>query len=265
MPWAVNNGVRIHWEEDGSGDPLLMVMGLSLSLAMWGELRPFLARHFRTILFDNRCVGNSDAPLPPFPLVAMARDAIAVMDAAGVRVADVIGISMGGMIAQELALHYPERVNRLTLGCTHCGGFKSVRAKWEVLSALGSPFVRPETKLHQMVPFLYHPDTPRHRIEQDMDMIRSHAPSPRAFIQQLTAIVGWHSWRRLPRIKAQTLVIHGENDLLIPPENATILVKRIPNARLVMLPRAGHMFPTDQPELTRAALINFLGDYAKAG
>jgi pimeloyl-ACP methyl ester carboxylesterase len=258
MPWADNSGVRIYWEEEGSGEPLLMIMGLSFSLAMWGELRPFLARHFRTLLFDNRCVGLSDAPRPPFPLAAMARDAVAVLDAAGVRKASVVGFSMGGMIAQELALLCPERLDRLVLACTHCGGLKSVRADWRVLHVLASPFIAPELKLNRLVPFIYHPQTPRERIERDLKVIRSHQPTFRGLMQQLTAIVSWHAWSRLPRIKAETLVIHGEDDLLVPPGNARILADRIPGARLTLLPRASHVFPTDQPELTRSALFDFL-------
>jgi pimeloyl-ACP methyl ester carboxylesterase len=187
------------------------------------------------------------------------------MDAAEVRTADIIGVSMGGMIAQELAIGNPGRVNRLTLGCTHCGGLKAVRAEWEILLSLASPFIQPEVKLRRMVPFLYHPDTPREMIQQDIEIIRRHPPKPRAFVQQLSAIVAWHSWNRLPQIKAETLIIHGEKDRLIPPANALILAERIPNARVIILPHAGHMFATDQPELTRKALLDFLAGYAKAG
>jgi pimeloyl-ACP methyl ester carboxylesterase len=258
MPWTSSNGVRIYWEEEGSGHPLLMIMGLSFSLAMWGELRPFLAQNFRTILFDNRCVGSSDSPLPPFSLATMAQDAIAVMDAAGVSSAHVLGVSMGGMIAQELALMAPDRVDRLTLGCTHCGGLQAVRAEWSVLYALASPLMLPETKLRRIVPYIYDRHTPLGLIEQDLAIVRRHAPTMRGFLQQLAAIVGWHSWTRLPQIKADTLVIHGENDLLIPVQNARILAERIPNSRLAILPQASHIFPTDQPDLTRNVLCGFL-------
>lgn len=258
MPWATSTGVRIYWEEEGTGDPLLMIMGLSFSLAMWGELRPFLSRHFRTILFDNRCVGKSDAPLRPFTIAAMSEDAVSVMEAAGVRSADVVGISMGGMIAQELTLRFPQRVTRLVLGCTHAGGPRAVRADPRVLSALASPLMSRETKLAAMVPFLYHRNTPADRIAGDLKLIRDNAPHARGYLQQLAAIVLWSSWRRLPRISVPTLVIHGDSDLLVPPENAAILSARIPGARLSILPEAGHVFPTDQPELTHKELLGFL-------
>src|SRR5438270_12806140 len=107
MPYALNKGARIWWEEEGEGEPLLMILGLSFSLKMWRELRTIMARYFRVILLDNRGVGKSDVPLRPWSMRTMARDAAAVLDAAGVEAAHVLGISMGGMIAQELALMYP--------------------------------------------------------------------------------------------------------------------------------------------------------------
>jgi pimeloyl-ACP methyl ester carboxylesterase len=257
MPWARNGRVRIYWEEEGSGDPLLMIMGLSFSLAMWGELRPFLARHFRTILFDNRCVGKSDTPLAPFRIGTMAADAVAVMDAAGIPVATVLGISMGGMISQELTLRHPERVTRLVLGCTHAGGPRAIRAHPAVLRVLASPMVS-EAKLAAMVPIIYHPDTPAERIAFDLQLVRENAPKLRGYLQQLTAIAVWSSASRLGNIRVPALVIHGDSDLLVPTENARILAQGIPGAKLVIVPRAGHMFPTDQPELTRLELMKFL-------
>src|SRR5215472_8215052 len=132
MPYAISRGARIWWEEEGEGEPLLMIMGLSFSLAMWRDLRAIMARHFRAIVFDNRGVGRSDVPLRPWSMGTMARDAAAVLDAAGVDKAHVIGVSMGGMIAQELTLRYPSRVRKLILACTQCGGARAVRPDFEV-------------------------------------------------------------------------------------------------------------------------------------
>jgi pimeloyl-ACP methyl ester carboxylesterase len=257
MPWASNGRVRIYWEEEGSGDPLLMIMGLSFSLAMWGELRPFLARHFRVILFDNRCVGKSDTPLAPFRIATMATDASAVLDAAGISGVKVLGISMGGMIAQELTLRYPERVTKLVLGCTHAGGPRAVRAAPAVLRVLASPMVS-EAKLAAMTPIIYHPGTPAERISADLRLVRENAPNLRGYLQQLTAIAVWSSASRLANIRVPTLILHGDSDRLVPTENAHILAKGIRGAKLVILPKAGHMFYTDQPELTRLELLNFL-------
>src|SRR5271155_5414484 len=121
MPFAENEGVKIYWEELGEGAPLLLIMGLGWASYLWHRTRPVVAQRYRTITLDNRGVGRSDAPAGPYPIPVMASDAAAVLDAAGVDRAHVYGISMGGMIAQEFALQYPNRVRSLILGCTAAG------------------------------------------------------------------------------------------------------------------------------------------------
>ena len=258
MPYAYSKRLRIYWEEEGEGEPLLMIMGLSLSLPMWGSLRHCLARRFRVVVFDNRGVGQSGRTLRLFSIAAMARDAVEVLDAAGIPAAHVLGFSMGGMVAQEVALSHPERVRKLILGCTHCGGFKAARAKPAVLGRLMSPLLSGEARLAAMVPYIYDADTPRDRIDADLKVIRANGPAATGYFLQLTAIVTWHSCDRLPRIAAPTLILHGERDLLVPPENGRILAERIPGAKLVLIPRAGHMLPTDQPAATCHELQDFL-------
>jgi len=259
VPYAINGRVRIYWEEEGQGDPLLMIMGLGFSLAMWRELRACMAQHFRTIVYDNRGVGRSDVLLWPYSIATMARDAVSVLNAAGAPSAHVLGFSMGGMIAQELALSSPNRVRGLVLGCTSCGGRRSVHAEPEVRRALfPRPFAPREKIIAGLLPFIYDDQTARDRIEQDLQILRRN-PTPRfGFLEQLLAILSWQSYDRLPRITAPTLVIHGANDRLIPPANARILAERIPGAKLVVLPCASHIFPTDQPERSRQELLNFL-------
>ena len=135
MPFTNSNGCRIYWEESGAGYPLL-IMGLGYSHEMWHRTRPAMTEHYRTIVFDNRGVGKSDLPAGPYPLAQMAHDVAAVLDAAGVEQAHVYGISMGGMIAQELALNHPERVRSLILGCTACGGVNAVPTAAPVMQTL---------------------------------------------------------------------------------------------------------------------------------
>src|SRR5580658_10137848 len=136
MPYATSSGIRIFWEEAGAGEPLLLIMGLGYSHEMWHRTLPVVSAHYRTILFDNRGVGKSDVPQGAYSVAQMAADAAAVLDAAGIARAHVFGISMGGMIAQEFALNYPERVNRLVLGCTACGGPHSIPAAQKVRDVL---------------------------------------------------------------------------------------------------------------------------------
>jgi 3-oxoadipate enol-lactonase len=134
-----------------------------------------------------------------------------------------------------------------------------VRAAPEVRRALLPRFFVPrEKRIAAVLPFIYDEHTPRNQVEADVQLLRRNATPVWGFIAQLLAIISWQSYDRLPQITAPTLVIHGENDLLVPPGNAKILADRIPNAKLVILPHASHIFPTDQPERTREELLAFL-------
>jgi len=236
-----------------------MIMGLGFTLAMWRDLRPLMSQRFRTIVFDNRGVGKSDILLRPFSISMMMRDAACVLDAAGVSSTHVIGFSMGGMIAQELALSFPDRVRKLVLGCTMCGGRHAVNPDLKVRATLARlMFMSRQRGMAALLPFLYDEHTPRARIEQDLEVLRRNATLRLGVVEQLLAILSWRSYDRLPQIKSPTLVIHGANDQLVPPENARILADRIPDAKLVILANASHIFPSDQPELAHRELLNFL-------
>ena len=258
MPYALNRGVKIYWEEQGSGDPILRIMGLSFTLDMWHRTVPLIARTHRAIVFDNRGVGRSDVPRRPYSIRAMAEDARAVLDAAGVERAHVIGASMGGMIAQELALRHPSRLRSLILACTYCGGLRAKfpearrfrhQARW--------PGQNAQERILAFNPLLYDEGTPSERIEEDNAIrVRWH-PTARGYLNQLWAILRWSSYRRLPRLSVPTLIVHGESDLILPPENAKILARRIPHARTRMIPNAGHIFTTDQPEISHRMLLEF--------
>lgn len=259
MAYVDSHGARIYWEEQGEGDPLLLIMGLGYSSAMWYRTLPELSRHHRTILFDNRGVGRSSAPHGPYSISSMASDAASVLDAAGVESARVYGISMGGMIAQELALQHPGRVRSLILASTSCGGLESVPASLEVISALyARAAMTPEDAFWLMAPFVYDPSTPRARMEEDLAVrIRTYPPA-QSYMAQLQGILAWHSHSRLKEIKAPTLVIHGENDRLVPPENGAILARTIEGAKLVSVPNASHILLTDQPAICNEAVLSFL-------
>jgi 3-oxoadipate enol-lactonase len=259
MPFAHSDGTRVYWEESGRGEPILLIMGLGYAHQMWFRTRPVLESKYRVILFDNRGVGKSDVPAGPYPIAQMAADAAAIMDAAGIQKARVFGISMGGMIAQEFAIRYPDRVERLVLGCTACGGQNAVPAAQKVLQVLmARATMTPEEGAEAMVPFIYDASTPRERIEEDLAVRLSVYPTAQGYIGQIQGIMAWSCFDRLGAIHAPTLVIHGETDQLVPPENAKIIADRIPGAELVMLPHASHIFTTDQPELSHGAILRFL-------
>ena len=261
MAFVENQGARIYWDEHGQGDPILLIMGLGVTSHMWHRTRPLLAKQFRTLAFDNRGVGQSDVPPGSYSIPLMASDAAAVLDAAQVESAHIFGVSMGGMIAQELALQNARRVRSLILGCTSPGGPTAVRAEKEaaqMLMARGN--MTTEEALEAPVPFIYDRATPREWIDEDIAIRRRWFPRSEAYMAQLQGILAWESYSRIPAISVPTLVIHGESDRLIPPGNGKLIAERIPGAKLVMIPHASHLFATDQPEATYSALLNFLSE-----
>lgn len=259
MVYVENQGARIYWDQQGEGAPILLIMGLGYPSSMWHRTRPLLAERFRTIALDNRGSGNSDVPPGPYSIVLMASDAAAVLDAAKVESAHVFGVSMGGMIAQEFALQYPKRVCSLILGCTAAGGPTAVRAEQDAIQMLMSrDKISPELALQAPVPFIYDSATPRERIDEDLAVRRPWLPRPEGYTAQLQGILAWQGYDRLPAIHAPTLVIHGESDRLVPPENAKLIAERIRGAKLAMIPHASHLFLTDQADIAHRVLLQFL-------
>ena len=263
MAFANNAGVSLYWEDGGEGDPLLLIMGLGYGLEMWHRSRPLLERRFRVIAFDNRGVGRSDVTEPGFTIRDMAKDAEAVLDAAEVECAHVFGVSMGGVIAQELALSSPDRVRSLVLGCTSCGGPGAVPADPEVVQALvARAQMSVEEGVRVMIPFVYDANTSQDLIDQDLELRMRTYPSEKGYVGQLQAVIGYETWDRLDAISVPTLVIHGRSDRLIPHVNGEVLAAAIPGARLVSLENASHIFSTDQPDATSDALLSFFDEVA---
>jgi 3-oxoadipate enol-lactonase len=258
MSFVENQGAKIYWDEQGSGEPLLLIMGLSYPSYMWHRSRPILAKLFRTIALDNRGVGQSDAPPGVYSIELMASDSAAILDTAGIESAHVFGVSMGGMIAQEFALQYPNRVRSLILGCTAAGGPHAVQAEPEALQALLRRDVTPEQAKETIIPFIYDPATPRERIDEDMAIRMKWYPTPQGYMGQLQGIFGWEAYSRISQITAPTLVIHGETDRLVPVANGRLIADKIRGAKLVLIPNASHIFETDQPAAAQNATLEFL-------
>ena len=258
MPFTENEGTKIYWDEAGEGAPVLMIMGLGWASNMWHRTRPVLSSRYRTIAFDNRGAGRSAVPPGPYSIAAMASDAAAVLDAAGIDSAHLVGASMGGMIAQEFALQYPKRVRSLVLACTAPGGPEAQHAEPEVLEVLFRTGLPPDQRARAMVPFLYDSATPRERIEEDLAVLSELYPIPEGFVAQLQAILAWEALSRLPQITAPTFVIHGVNDLLVPPGNSDLIASRIASAQLHKLAASGHIFMTDHPVEAHQAILGFL-------
>ena len=261
MPFAQNDETKIYYQTQGAGEPLLLIAGLGAPHRAWRRIAPLLAEKFRVITFDNRGTGATEFPADElFTIPLMVRDAKAVLDAENIASAHILGMSMGGMIAQEFALTFPEKTRSLILTVTACGGANSVPAKPEVYFTLqGGNSNTPEEAFWAMSPFIYDKSTPREKLEEDINSREGQFTPPANFMRQMQAIFIWQgSFDRLSKIKVPTLILHGENDQLIPCANAKILADAIPDSKLVELENSSHIFTTDQTEKSAEAILDFL-------
>jgi 3-oxoadipate enol-lactonase len=255
------DGASIAWSSDGdeSNPPVLLVMGLAYPAAMWWRLIPALSERYRVLRVDNRGAGlTGDVPGGPYTVETMAGDCLAVLDEAGVDRAQVVGISMGGLIAQEIALTSPERVRSLCLVATHPG---TAHAVWdaEALAMLGNRGEMTVQEAAEMsLPFNYATGTPRERIEEDWAVRFPLAATPTGYMNQLAGASAWSGLERLASLDLPTLVLHGEVDRLVPADNGRKLADAIPGAELVLVPDANHILMTDQPEQVEKALLDWL-------
>ncbi len=259
-------GVRIAWERHGAGSPLLLIHGLGYARWGWEPVLPELAEHFDVILFDNRGIGESDAPAGPYTVAEMADDAVRVLDEAGVERAHVVGTSLGGMIGQELALSHPERVDRLVLACTTPGGPKAhpmPRATVALMAEAAT--LEPAVALRRFVENALSPTTVATRPEI-VDRILVHrlatAQHPAAWAAQAAAGMGFDAHDRLGALAAPTLVQHGGDDVVVDPANGDLLVRLIPDARLLVFPGTGHLFFWEEPSRFVASVTSFLEEAA---
>jgi 3-oxoadipate enol-lactonase len=262
VPVTTNDDVTLWFAAQGDGDPpLLLIQGLGYTADLWFRVLPGLSEPRRTIRFDNRGVGRSNVPPTPWTIAEMADDAISVLDAAGVERAHVFGVSMGGLIAQELAWRHPNRVDSLVLGCTHPGGGDAVRMDPAAATMLMDRTSRSAREaIEASVPFLYSGMTSRDDIDGDVAARVRYVLRASAYWGQLDAMRQHRGMlSRLPEITARTLVIHGTADKLVQPGNAELIAAAIPDAELAWIEAAGHLFWTDQPALTVSLVNGFLG------
>lgn len=262
VPYAERDGARLAWESEGTGDPVLLVMGLGYPGAMWYRLLPYLTDRYRSVWFDNRGVGATGTTPGPYTIEQMADDAAAVLDAAQVARAHVVGASLGGFIAQELVLRHPERVRSLVLACTHCNGREAIAPAPEALDLLTKrSSMTPREAAEVAVPFVYAADTARERIDEDIAVRMRQPTDPEGYARQLEAALAHAgTYDRLPTIAVPTLVVHGTDDRLVNPANAPVLAARIPGARLVLVQGASHLLFTDRTDEVGTALRAFLDE-----
>jgi pimeloyl-ACP methyl ester carboxylesterase len=229
---------------------------------MWGEeFLTLLSRYFQVIYFDNRGTGRSDKPDTLYTIPIMADDAVGLLRHLGIRQAHVFGVSMGGMIAQELALRHPQMVRRLVLGCTSCGGPQAFLASLEVLAKLIHP---PEMPLEEAVrrqwTVMFSPQFLETQ-QGFLDMLTQHAlfhpAPPHTSLRHLMALQRFNTYGRLGMITTPTLIMTGADDVIVPPANSVLLATRIHGASLEMLKNTGHGFFWEVPGDVAALLYKF--------
>lgn len=274
MSTAHVNGIDVYYEEQGSGDPLLLIMGLAADSLAWMFQLPDFSKHFRTIVFDNRGVGRSSKPAGPYSIAAMAEDAAGVLDALDIRRAHVVGVSMGGMIAQELVLRHPERVRGLVLACTYAKPDAAIERQLE--SSLGVfggsrdadgkinvdlSKIDPMMFFQHLLPTVFNAQfimTELPKLMQVFSGALQYGFSMDAIMSQVVATQGHDTIDRLSQIKAPTLVLTGDSDLLIPCACSDVLASKIPGARLQKISGGSHGFNFETPDVFNKAVLDFL-------
>ena len=251
--------VRIAWERHGEGDPLLLLHGLGYARWGWEPVAQRLAETHEVVLFDNRGIGESDAPAGPYAVTELAGDAVGVLDAAGLERSHVLGTSLGGMVALQLALEHGERVDKLVLACTTPGGDAAAPMPEQTVRLMSeAPALAPEVALRRFVENAFGPRLDAVLVDRIMEHRLATAQSQDAWAAQAAAGAGFDVWDRVGEIRAPTLVLTGDADNVVDPRNSRHLAERIPDARLEVFEDAGHLFFWEQPERFVEVVTEFL-------
>jgi len=260
--YAESEGVKIYYHERGSGEPLVLIMGFGADGTVWEKHAAVYERHFRCIILDNRGVGRSDQPLGPYDTPTMAKDTITVMDHAGVKQAHVAGISMGGAIAQEIAINFPERVKNLLLVSTWAKFNNYAQAVYENLkhiraSVSGEYFM----ELLQLWIFAapYYQKNLHELKVAAAEAGRNPTPQSRnGFDGQLDACINHNSVDRLYKIKSPVLITVGMMDIFTPPQFSQVLHENINNSAFLTYPDGGHVHHWEDLERFNRETLQFL-------
>jgi pimeloyl-ACP methyl ester carboxylesterase len=251
--------MRIAWESRGDGPPLLLIHGLGYARWGWEPVADRLAERFRVLLFDNRGIGESEVPPGPYTAAAMAEDAVQVLDEAVVDRAHVVGTSLGGMVAQELALARPERVDRLVLACTTPGGPGAFPLPQRTVALIAeAPSLAPAVALRRFVENALADDAPDELVERIHAHRLASPPDPAGWQAQAAAGAGFDALDRIGGIAAPTLILHGTDDGVVDSRNAALLAERIPDARVQLFEGRGHLFFWEDPDGFVEAVEGFL-------
>jgi 3-oxoadipate enol-lactonase len=265
MPKTKVNDIELYYEVHGEGTPLALISGLGYPLWQWHLMVPYLEKHFQVITFDNRGVGQTDKPAGPYTASMLAKDLEGLLDSLGIDRSVVMGHSMGGFIAQAMALEYPERVSKLILASTNFGGPRHVPVTPEAMAVLSDVKTDPLTRLRNGIVISTAPGFAERqpdliqkwldwRVANPLDIAGYQAQLGIgvALLAEATAFEN-----KLPNVSAPTLILFGVHDKVVPPANADLLAKQITGSKICILPDAGHFFPLEVPEEAAQVIIPF--------
>ena len=269
MPTLRTNGINLAYEAfGGSGEPLVLISGLGYDRWQWHKMTPGLAEHFRVIVFDNRGVGQTDKPAGPYSAQMLADDTASLIEMLGYQRAHVMGHSMGGYIAQALALSHPAKIDKLILASTNFGGPHHIPVTPEAMKVLTDVSSDAVTRFKNGLVVSTAPGF----AEKNPEMIdawlawRVQNPiDPTAYQAQLAIGMALFDEKacfegKLKDVTAPTLILFGAHDKVVPPGNAELLAREIPHSTIEILPDAGHFFPIETPDAANAAIIKFLSE-----
>lgn len=266
MPKIKTNGINIYYEVHGSGEPLVLIAGLGYSLWMWHRMLPFLAQGCQVIVFDNRGVGQTDKPQGPYSAQLLADDIAGLLRSLGISRAAIMGHSMGGFIAQAMALSYPEMVSKLILSATNFGGPHHIPVTPEAFAVLADVTTDPVERFRRGLEVSTAPGFAEQNpaiIQQWMDFRAQNPIDPAPYQAQMAIGLGLLSEEacfeeRLSQVEAPVLIMFGAHDKVVPPGNADLLAQQIPNNQVHILPDAGHFFPMEKPAEAALEILEFL-------
>lgn len=266
MPTIATNGINLYYELHGRGPLVVLIPGLGYDGWMYSRMIPGLAEQFQVISIDNRGSGRSDKPAGPYTAQMLAADVIGLLDELGAAKAHIVGHSMGGFIAQALAIDYPERVDKLVLSATNFGGPHHIPITPPAMAVLTDVSGDPIERLRRGIAISTAPgfaESNAEFVESWLQYRVAHPIDPAGYQAQLAIGLGLLSEaasfeHKLGRVTAPTLLLFGEHDVVVPPGNAELLAAKLPHARVEILPNAGHVFPFETPEAANRAITRFL-------
>ena len=264
MPKVKINGVNLYNETHGDGFPLLMIQGLSENVYWWDlPMVDKLSKQFKTVIFDNRGVGRSDSLEGDVTIETMATDAVGLLDALDIKQAHILGHSMGGMIAQDLAIKFPDRVKKLVLCSTSCGGSKAELPSRDTQRILTKLATREHTRdlIKEAMPHIFTKkfmDEKPELVEKKVDDILIIPTGPTTFKAQMTAWMRYNSCRKLKTVSISTLIVHGRQDILVPPRNGELLAEKMPEAEIGWFNSQTHLIHTEETDKFIEAVSKFL-------